>query len=145
MSTENNAERLSVTLKGGKEFDAPWVVLKGGSTEDVAAELAKLDTDPALLDLAARVATAFQGAYVRAKQSVPSEVRPAAQQQPVQSPPTWAAPQEPTSQPTSQGETKFCGQCGKPMAFKSGFNQAKQKAWSGYFCPEKGHPPVWGS
>lgn len=38
---------------------------------------------------------------------------------------------------------KSCKECGGPMTYKSGTNAAG-KAWSGWFCSVKNHPPIWG-
>ena len=32
---------------------------------------------------------------------------------------------------------KQCQKCGQELQFKKGFSQAKQKSWSGWFCPDK--------
>lgn len=53
-------------------------------------------------------------------------------------------PTEDWTQRTDTGapESKHkCEVCGQIQEFKSG--TTNKKSWSGWFCPEKGHPVVW--
>jgi hypothetical protein len=128
-------ERLSVTLKGGKGYEAPWIVFKGTTVEEVHEELRKLQGNPDLLQATAIVAANFQG-YVmsesgRQETTNPENINPTYTQQGTHAQTQPAAP-----------ESRFCGQCGTQMVYKEG-NNAKGH-WKGYFCPANSkHQVQW--
>jgi hypothetical protein len=125
-------ERLTVTLKAGKDFSDPWVVFHGGSTDEVLQELAKLQNDETLLKATSTVATAFHRVYVEAKGGAPAPT-----QQPSQAPAQQAAP---PPQPQAQtAQAVFCGKCGQQMTYKEGTGQ--KGPWKGYFCSDRDHGP----
>ena len=105
---------VSVTLKGGAGYDAPWVVLRA---PDVATARTLVDDEEnltPLLDSAAKAGKYFSGLNA-----------------PVQ---TAAA-----SSSSSGGEGRTCKH--GAMQWKSGFSSSTGKAWQGWFCPSpKGTP-----
>ena len=44
---------------------------------------------------------------------------------------------------TTQSQEKFCGTCGLKMTMRSGVGKTG-KAWTGWFCSDKSHEPIWG-
>lgn len=122
---------VSVTLKGGSGFDAPWVVVRAGS---ISSALSHLKTYAAelkeLLDTAARVGGYF--ARSGAQKPAGGSSAPAGNQAP--------ANDKPAYQQAPGGQQKFCDH--GEMKFKSGAkadpdDPTKLKAWSGFFCPER--------
>ena len=51
-------------------------------------------------------------------------------------------PQKPL-EATTQSQEKFCGTCGLKMTMRSGVGKTG-KAWTGWFCSDKSHEPIWG-
>jgi len=113
--------KVTVTLKGGAGFNAPWVVIHGSTVNDALGQLS--DTElPALLEKAQKASK-----YFGDKAETPTPT-PAAQ----------GASQTQSGQPAASaagtgGAVKFCkhGQ----MTPKSGVSKKTGKAWSGFFCP----------
>ena len=107
--------KVTVTLKGGIGFNAPWVVIHG---KDVADALDQIN-DPQITDLLERAQKASKYFADKAETPVPT---PTAQTQSGQ----------PAASVAGSGTVKTCphGQ----MALKSGVS-ATGKAWSGWFCP----------
>lgn len=135
--TEENVERASITLKGGKDYDAPWVVLKGGTLEDAAGELAKLNADDATLRAVATVAAAFHRVYLEAKNGVaaPAPTQASPSPEATYSTPAPQASQQQAQAPSAGQETLFCSKCGTRLEWKDFVSKAN-KAIKGYFCPE---------
>lgn len=48
---------------------------------------------------------------------------------------------KPTPQATTSSE-KHCSICGQLMTYKEGVSKTG-KPWKGFFCPERGHEPIW--
>lgn len=115
-------EGVTVTLKGGKQFSAPWIVIHAA---DAASALAQLNSSALkdLADLAARVGAYFAGKEAQTSAAGPSGPAPSA--------PTGSA--KPAYQ-QAPGGAKYCDH--GEMEFKSGTN-AQGKVWSGHFCPER--------
>lgn len=115
-------EGVTVTLKGGKGYEAPWIVIHAA---DPASALEQLN-DPTLktlADLTAKVGGYFAGKGAQTPAAGPSGPTPSA--------PTGG------SRPAHQqapGGAKYCDH--GEMVFKSGVNAAG-KPWSGHFCPER--------
>lgn len=113
--TENKS-KLSLTLKGGTGFDAPWVVIYPDSVEEGLEILADRDGLKELLEQVQNTA-AFFISKAPAKPAAAAgggggNARQAAQEAP-------------------GGESRTC-QHGS-MTFKSGFKNGK--TWKGFFCP----------
>lgn len=53
-------DQISITLKGGTGFDAPWIVVKGTSPEE-ALEILNKVRELGLMDTTAKAAAMFQG------------------------------------------------------------------------------------
>jgi hypothetical protein len=117
VTVQNTEGKLTVTLKGGAGFDAPWIVLHAEDAQDALDQL----NDKALGALIARtkeVATFFSGGTGNATQ------RPAQSQQ--QRPPQQSAP---------NGESKTCAH--GEMTFRSGVSKSSGKPYKGFFCPSQ--------
>lgn len=121
----SETNEVSVTLKGGTGFDAPWVVVRASSIPSALAHL-KTYTDELkeLLDGTSKLGAYFArtgsqkpagGSSAPAGPSAPANDRPAYQQAP-------------------SGQTKYC-QHGE-MTFKSGVSKAGN-TYKGFFCPER--------
>lgn len=115
-------EGVTVTLKGGKGYEAPWIVIHAA---DPASALAQLN-DPVLKTLAdrtAQIGAKFAGTAPQTAAAGPASPAPSA--------PTGSA--KPAHQ-QAPGGAKYCDH--GEMQFKSGTNSAG-KLWSGHFCPER--------
>lgn len=145
--TETENKKISVTLKGGKDFDAPWIVFYGDSIADVGRTLDDPNLDK-LTTRVAEVAALFKGAVTvvstvqlpPANQSQPTPpAAPASQQQP-QAPQTAWGSQPPAQQqqqysqqpPQQGGNLGACG-CGEPLQLKTG--HSNRGAWQKKQCP----------
>lgn len=105
---------VSVTLKGGAGYDAPWVVLRAPDVKGARVLVDDEENLPPLLDSASKAGKYFSSLG-----------------QPVA---TAAASQGESARP---GKTCPHG----TMSWKSGFSAATGKAWQGWFCPSpKGTP-----
>lgn len=105
--------KVSVTLKGGSGFDAPWIVLYGDTPAEVASQM---DEElAALATKTAKVAKFFQAQVGPSQAGRPQPGKPE------------AASQAPG------GETKSCSH--GEMVFRSGVNASTKKTWKAYFCP----------
>ena len=108
---------VSVTLKGGRDFDAPWVVVRAQST---AAALAALDEQ--MQDLLKATAK-----YGKAFAQLGSENKPASK----------GARPAPGPQEHPGGREEFCShgkRVYKTGVAKSGKNAGK--TWEAFDCPE---------
>lgn len=115
---------VSVTLKGGTGFDAPWVVVRAGSISSALSQLKAYAAElKELLDTATKVGGYFArngaqkpagGSGQTAGTSAPANDKPAYQQAP-------------------GGQQKFCSH--GEMTFRSGVGKASGKAYKGFFCP----------
>lgn len=113
--------KVTVTLKGGLGFNAPWVVIHGATVSDALAQIN--DKELATLLERAQAASKYFAMFGDAK---PASNTPAA----------------PSGQPTAAaagqgGNVKTCahGQMIPRAGVKNG------KTWSGFFCPTpKGTP-----
>jgi len=112
--------KVTVTLKGGVGFNAPWVVIHGKDVGDALDQI----NDPQITDLLTRAQKASAYFADQAPTVTPTQPQGASQTQSGQ-PAASAAGQG--------GVVKFCkhGQ----MSAKSGISKKTGKAWSGHFCP----------
>ena len=140
----DNPYGVSVTLKAGKEFDAPWIVIHADSP---TAALNQIDTGDfgALVERAVAASEFFIGTrngkrgFPSASQQVTTE-QPAQQQSPAPQPQAQAAPQQ-----GGQGPAPTCKHGARTFKSGTGRNGREWKAW---FCPApKGAPdqcdPEW--
>jgi len=115
--------KVTVTLKGGIGYNAPWVVIHGATVADALEQIN--DKELATLLERAQAASKYFGMFGEAK---PASTTPAA----------------PSGQPTAAtqapgGQVKTCPH--GEMVFKSGVSQGTGRAWSGYFCPTPKNTP----
>lgn len=119
MPTKNEdtaGTEVSVTLKGGSGYDAPWVVLRAPNVATARQLVDDEDNLTPLLDSAAKA-----GQYFASLAPVP------------------AARAASSNSDGGNGEGKSCKH--GAMQWKSGFSAATGKAWQGWFCPTpKGTP-----
>lgn len=110
----NNSEgKLTVTLKGGNGFDAPWIVIHADDANDALDQL----NDKALGALIARtkeVAGFFSGGTGQAPQ------RP-------------AQGSAPASKDAPAGDAPQCNH--GAMTYRSGVSKKNGQPWKAYFCP----------
>jgi hypothetical protein len=121
----SNEGKVTVTLKGGTGFNAPWVVIHGKDVSDALNQI----NDTQLAELLERAQKASKFFADKAEAPAPAASQAGSQAQ-------GGQPQASTQ---SSGNDKFCkhGQ----MVSKSGVSAKNGKAWSGYFCPApKGTP-----
>lgn len=119
VSTEAEG-KMTVTLKGGAGFDAPWIVIHAADAADALAQMqdAKLKE---LMDVVKRAGSHFSGGQGNAG-------RPAAQQS-----------SKPPQQQAPSGDAPKCEH--GEMVFRSGVSQKTGKTWKAHFCPQpKGAP-----
>ncbi len=116
-------EGITVTLKGGKGYEAPWIVVHAA---DPASALAQLN-DPTLKDLAdltAKVGGYFAGKGAQTPAAGPSGPAPSA--------PTGGS--RPAHQQAPGGESRYCNH--GEMEFRSAVSKAG-KPYKGFFCTER--------
>jgi hypothetical protein len=111
--------KVTVTLKGGLGFDAPWVVIHSSDVADALNQLSDAQL-PALLEKAQKASEFFAG-----KKATPT---PQATQGGSQT-----RSGQPAASAVGSGGAKRCNH--GEMVFRSGVSQKNGKAWSGYFCP----------
>lgn len=114
---------VSVTLKGGTGFDAPWVVVRAGSISSALAQLKGYAAElKELLDTATKVGGYF--AKNGAQKPAGGSSAPAGNQAP--------ANDKPAYQQAPGGQTRQCDH--GEMVFKSGVSRAGN-AYSLFSCP----------
>lgn len=122
--------KITVTLKAGTGYDAPWVVIHGLDVQDVMTTMNDPDF-PKLLNWTTGAAQKFGEGWTPAPKAQNNPPRQnfgqnASQGVPQGQPP--AATQHP------KGERKFC-QHGE-MTFKSAVSQKTGKPWYAFDCPQ---------
>lgn len=111
--------KVTVTLKGGEGFAAPWVVIHAENAQDALEQLNDKNMGE-LLKRVRQVSDFFVQSGGNASQRQ-SQNQPAQQSQ------------RPPQQQAPNGETKTC-QHGE-MVFRSGVSKASGKPYKGFFCP----------
>ncbi|WP_439377872.1 hypothetical protein [Amycolatopsis lexingtonensis] len=147
--TAPNPFKIGFTLKAADGFAAEWLTptVYGASAEETAQrgfDLLKALKDVGLLQVTASAAQAFREGYKGAPRgrggagaSGASQQRAGGQQGGGQGRPQGKP--EGADGPPADVEPKFCKH--GEMVFRSGFSEAKQKTWKGFFCPTpKGTP-----
>jgi len=148
--------KVTITLKAGDKFDAPWIVVSGDTPAEALDNLRLLGELGASAEVA-NAARGLQSVYAIGQamgpvQTVPQENPAAAGGQVVQFPTPTAPPQAPPqaapaapAQQAPPANAMFCphGQ----RTFRSG--QKNGRKWTAYFCPlPQGHPDqcqaIWG-
>lgn len=147
--SENNSA-VTVTLKGGVGYEAPWIVIHANTEAEALARV----NDVTFANLAARTAEAasfFRGAvtgkngFPDAKLEVQQDAAPA------WAPPPAAQPQQAFAQAAVQNPPPVQQAAGEMCVHGAmKYNTSKPgaaKAWQAYFCPQpKGSAqcdPVW--
>lgn len=115
-------DKVTVTLKGGSGFEAPWIVHHASSIAE--AEQMVRDSGP-LMKLAQDAATHFTG--LEPAKSAPATPRNA----------STAA--KPAYQQAPGGEGRQCPH--GEMVFKSGVSKKDGKPWSAFMCPAPAGTP----
>ena len=156
MSDETAA--LTVTMKAGTGYDAPWVVVRADNANQLHERLDAVRPGfPVISEVATELAAIFATAKGLGATEVPqigaaipspvvapvatpqqawAATPPAQAQQSWVAPPQAAAPAAPA--PVAGGKTCIHG----AMSFKSGTKNGKP--WSGFFCPTpKGTQGQW--
>jgi len=150
---------LTVTMKAGTGYDAPWVVVRADNANQLHERLDAVRPGfPVISEVATELAAIFATAKGLGATEIPTDTPPpniipvATPQQawaatpPAQAQQSWVAPPQaaaPAAQaPVQGGKTCIHG----AMSFKSGTKNGKP--WSGFFCPTpKGTQgqcdPVW--
>lgn len=125
--------KVVVTLKGGRDFDAPWIVIHANDVTEANDQL----RDPALGDLirnTKEVAKFFAGGGQSTPQAAPRSQQSNVGQR--------GKPAGASMHP--QGETRQCAH--GQMTYRSGWNK-NGKPYEGFFCPERDRaqqcPAVW--
>ncbi|GGM45143.1 hypothetical protein GCM10012275_15250 [Longimycelium tulufanense] len=116
---------VSVTLKGGSGYDAPWIVIKAPTVQAAREALDDENSLKALIDKTAAV-----GAYFSAKGGgTPRPPKPATGSQPQGKPPYQQPP---------GGEQRYCRHAAElgPMVWRSGISNAG-KPYAGWYCPSR--------
>lgn len=121
---------VTVTLKGGTGFDAPWVVIHSASVEAAAEELSKVDSLKSLLENASRVGQFF-ARLGGGGGSAPHSGGNGGQNN--------SRPGAPAGQPAPMtapgGRIEYCAH--GEMTYREGVGKASGKAYKGFFCPER--------
>lgn len=123
-------DRLSVTLKQHKGYEASWIVLKGDTPADVLTTMQDENFNK-LMDWTKRASEKFQEGSAPASGGGNTSQASSGSQNGSQAR-TQGRPSGATEHP--QGKKMFCehGQ----RAYKSGFSAKTQKTWGAFDCPE---------
>lgn len=139
---------ITVTLKGGPGYEAPWIVVKADSVNEISSilgELASVGAFEATQTLAhefrnakvvtseAAVATiqdAIPGSEVVREEARPTSAQAASSPTPATTQP--AVPATPSSTSVQQS-TPPCETCGGATTYRSG-NHPTNGPWEAYFC-----------
>lgn len=123
--------KVVVTLKGGRDFDAPWIVIHADDTEDALKQL----SDEKMGELISRtkeVGALFAGGNQSAPQAALQQSNGAQRGKP------FGATMHP------QGETRSCAH--GQMTYRTGFSK-NGRPYEGFFCPERDRsqqcPAIW--
>lgn len=132
---------LSVTLKGGRDFDAPWIVVYGHAPDEVQSKLEAI-ANGGLIEATINAANALKGANNAAPLLPPGD--PAAPQQPAQQAPQQSAwgqqPQQQQAPQSGRQQNRYGGElhpegkqchCGKVLEKKK--TQSGKAKWQ---CPD---------
>lgn len=156
MSDENG--KISVTLKGGPGYDAPWIVLRADSGTEMVALIQEIrDTN---LDVAVRAASTFFQQVATGSPQAAAEALLGATPLPDSAPVPGPAPANsglpvtpgpgalpgngvgnypsntpppPPPQQLPQALQPNCKTCGGPTVFKAD-TKSNPPAWKGWFC-----------
>lgn len=120
--------KITVTLKAGRDFDAPWVVLHGQDSTDLLTTMSDPEF-PKLLTWTTKAAQTFGEGWNPSPQGGNTGNRPAPAQNRSQAP----QGQPPAATQHPRGERKFC-QHGE-MVFKSDISKKTGKPWYAFDCP----------
>ena len=144
---------FTVTLKGGKGYEAPWIVVRGETPEEVLGKLAAIGP---VTEATIAAANLFHGATNAApllpnapqvQQAPPQQQAQYVPQQPAQqvpfqqqpqqaAPPAWAQP--PVQQgPALHPEGKQCQACGQVLQYKVVTRKSDNKTFKFWECPQR--------
>ncbi|AIG78426.1 Hypothetical protein AJAP_27910 [Amycolatopsis japonica] len=127
--------KVVVTLKGGKEYDKPWVVIHASDIDDALGQL-RHEKIKDLLKVTQSAANFFTGGSGGAGASGAPQQR---QQSQGGGQSRQAGKPDGADGPPAGTKQEYCKH--GEMVFRSGFSEAKQKTWKGFFCPTpKGTP-----
>ena len=147
--SEENAP-LVITLKGGKDFSDPWIVLRGSTPAEVEQLLANLGSLPEAVVSASNLFHAVNtaGPLLPNAPQAPAAPAPQPQQQAPAAPQGWQPSPQAQAAPAVQSPTgEACAACGTTLVFKSGTSKAG-KAYQMFTCPNgrsrnDGHTTNW--
>jgi len=126
VTPEQNGTEVSVTLKGGAGYDAPWVVLRAPNVETMSLMLDEKLSN--LLGQAAKYGQAFSG---QAAPKAQQQQRPASNNGGGQQQQSFRAPAGATQHP--DGKREWCDH-GEEMEYKSGISQRTGKPYAMFVC-----------
>jgi len=131
MSDDGGTTAFTITFKAGLHYDAPWVVVRGESTEELLVQLDALGKT-GVIAKTVEVSTELQGVYAAA-QGLPSKTVA------VETIATTAAPFPTTpvqypNVPQVQAAAQNVHLCTHgSMVLRNGTKNGRD--WSGWFCP----------
>lgn len=130
MNDEGGNGLVSVTLKGGPGYEAPWVVFRGDSPEEIYNELRKLESDDEFLRAVATIGATFGKIYVEQSGGAQAPAIPAQRA---------ASP----AAPPSNGPV--CSKCNAPMTWQTWSKKDGSKTFEAWKCPTAsfGHDVDW--
>jgi hypothetical protein len=126
MTEPNDNAPITITLKGGKDFSDPWIVLRGSNPQQVTDMLRNLGELPQ----AVVEASEFFHATNNAAPVLPQQ----------QAPSGWGNSQPQQAAPAQQGATlhpegKQCNACGQVLQFKQVNRKSDGKTFKFWSCP----------
>lgn len=127
---EDGTAPVSVTLKAGSGYDAPWIVFRGDEPEEVYSELRKLEGDDEFLRCVAVVAAAFKGVFAEHAGSTAAA----------------SAPAGPTpGQAATSPNAPVCTKCGSAMTWQTWSKKDGSRTFEAWKCPSGsfGHDVDW--
>ena len=131
MTDPNVPDGFVVTLKGGKGYDAPWIVVHAPTKAALDAQLAEVDVD--LLTKVALFSETFKNLAAGGQASS----QPAQQAVAQSAPPAASTPQPTQSTLRFHPEGKKCSACGGAMYYQE-WESKQGKACKAYKCDGKG-------
>lgn len=150
MSDNDATAAYTLTFKGGKGYDAPWVVVRGDTEAQLHARLDALGVD--ILARAAGVAEVFQSLVAGGSAAPQASAGGALSSQPAQAAPQSAPPAASTPPQQNEAPLRFhpegkkCSACGGALYYQEWVSK-QNKPCKAYKCDGKGmgHDLEWAS
>jgi len=126
---KSDRDRVTVTMKGGAGFDAPWIVLHADSVTEVETLLEEIDSY-GLCGQVAKTSAWFQSTIGPKAGSNSFSAGPAR--------PSWGGNSKPAPQAPHGAPTASCPQHGTGLVYNEPFSSNGKQISGRLACPERG-------